>query len=551
MIRILIFSLLTLSTIFADGEAGLFYKFDGSKTALVLKTSLRSTGEIVEVLPTQSINTRTRPLAPIRDSGYILWVDRNHRYGIAENIVLSGDGHYVFANWWLNNQRVSCYDVLGTGAPLWEYPGTFVWNRGQSMGISMNGNVLSALTQTTVYKWAKDSANPGWTFNYSGFTGMSTIVSEDGSVIASVGESGSDKKVYAFNGQTGESLWTASFTNSKSIQGLDISTNGRIVVVTTYDTCFVFENGIQRGNAILIGSPTSGTQYPAMISGDGSVLITGDYRGYLRKYNWDGSNYRLAWSYQYPPGTYYNWICGKAISKDGSKILVGVLDFGDGSNYTNSCAIFFESSSNVPKWFCHRYGDMVEATALSANGNYGVAGSWGMYNNTFGDVISVFNTRDSIPIFSVLDDIDEPGSIHTVDISNDGQYISAGGKAVHARQAGNGGEVYAIKIDITDIDENATSKPSVPIILNIRPNPFNKRVCIEFLLTDKKYPIEFKIYNASGQVVKSFQPVLPKPLYLIDWDGRDNNNRLLPDGVYILTLKSGNFVKNEKVCLIR
>jgi hypothetical protein len=50
------------------------------------------------------------------------------------------------------------------------------------------------------------------------------------------------------------------------------------------------------------------------------------------------------------------------------------------------------------------------------------------------------------PIFQLLDDIDEPGSLSSVAISKDGSFVTAGGKAVHAREFGNGGQVYAIRI---------------------------------------------------------------------------------------------------------
>ena len=537
-----------LSLVLATEEAGLQYKFNGQGSSVILRAVLSSSGEVVEVVPSRSGAIDNRPLFPASDSGYVLWVDRNHRYGIAENLVISGDGRYIFANWWLNSQRVSLYDVLGTSTPLWEYSSTFVWNRGQSIGSSLSGAALSAVTATTVYKWAKDSANPQWSFDYPGYSGKSAIVSENGSVVVSACEAGVDKKVYVFNAQTGESLWTASFTNSRAIQGLDISDNGQIVVVTTYDTCFVFENGTQRGNAILIGSPTSGTQYPAMISGDGSVLITGDFYGRLRKYNWNGSNYVQHWMYQYPTGTYYNWICGKAISKDGSKILIGVLDFGNGSNYDNSCAILLDSSSNVPRWFCHRYGDMVEATALSANGAYGVAGSWGMYNSTFGDVISVFDTQDSVPIFSVLDDIDEPGSIHTVDMSSDGQYIAAGGKAVHARQSGNGGEVYAIRVVMTLIKEHVATKMRAAKIMNVNANPFKSKVLIEIADIVPAGSL-LRIYNTSGQLVTEFR--LPGKSKNILWDGKDSADRQLPSGVYTIAIEANGRLHTKNICRLR
>jgi hypothetical protein len=97
-------------------------------------------------------------------------------------------------------------------------------------------------------------------------------------------------------------------------------------------------------------------------------------------------------------------------------------------------------------WSYSNYGDYVESVALSNDGSVGVAGSWGQYGGTFGDVFTAFTMSTGAVIFRLLDDIDEPGSIFEVDISDDGNYAVAGGKAVHAREFGNGGEVYSIEL---------------------------------------------------------------------------------------------------------
>jgi hypothetical protein len=106
----------------------------------------------------------------------------------------------------------------------------------------------------------------------------------------------------------------------------------------------------------------------------------------------------------------------------------------------------YDSSSATPLWEYNQYGDYVASCALSQDGSRGVAGSWGQLDATFGDVVTVFDKSSSTPILQILDDIDEPGSIFSVDISEDGSFVTAGGKAVHARQMGNGGEVYALRI---------------------------------------------------------------------------------------------------------
>jgi hypothetical protein len=97
-------------------------------------------------------------------------------------------------------------------------------------------------------------------------------------------------------------------------------------------------------------------------------------------------------------------------------------------------------------WSYDQYGDYVDDVALCDDGSVGVAGSWGQLYSTFGDVFTAFDMATGEVIFAILDDIDEPGSIFDVDISDDGSIAICGGKEVHARISGNGGQVYAIEL---------------------------------------------------------------------------------------------------------
>jgi hypothetical protein len=113
----------------------------------------------------------------------------------------------------------------------------------------------------------------------------------------------------------------------------------------------------------------------------------------------------------------------------------------------------------------------VATVALTPDGSRGVCGSWGQYGSTYGEVLSVFDRASSSPLFSLLDDIDEPGSIFTVCISDSGDYVAAGGKAVHAREFGNGGQVYAIIIGEPLANNVATSSIDSPGLYLERDNP--------------------------------------------------------------------------------
>jgi hypothetical protein len=84
------------------------------------------------------------------------------------------------------------------------------------------------------------------------------------------------------------------------------------------------------------------------------------------------------------------------------------------------------------------------------------------------------------------------------------------------------------------------------------PNPFNSSTAIRFSLPINKV-ISLKIYNALGQEVRTLinnQQYSPGS-YMEQWDGKDNNGNSVATGVYVYTLKYGNFSKSKKMSLIQ
>ena len=130
------------------------------------------------------------------------------------------------------------------------------------------------------------------------------------------------------------------------------------------------------------------------------------------------------------------------------------------------------------RWTYNQYGDEVADVALCNDGSVGVACSWGQLDATYGDVFTAFDMATGAVIYRLLDDINEPGSLFAVDISDDGAYAIAGGKAVHARTFGNGGELYAIELGL----------PAIPNV-TINMTPINPPIII---------PPDASIHNGEG-----------------------------------------------------
>jgi WD40 repeat protein len=365
------------------------------------------------------------------DTG-VLWVDRAHQNAICQSIAISGDGRHIFANWYLNNARAGYYRALAGNVPLWtapgDYPGAY---GGQQIGASEDGRALALTSTGRCFKWSRTSGIPDWShaypLSYSGYARASF----DGSTVTAA----QNGTVYSFDAATGETLWTAPFPEPDRLQGLALSDDGSVVAVTVYDSCLVYEDGTRRAG-IPIGTTSAGTQYAAAVSGDGDLIVTGDYQGRCRLWRWNGSTYQLRWSAQVGNP----WIAGVGISRDGSTIACG-------TGYNDGKLCVFDSSSATPLWVYQGYGSQgayVASVALSGDGSRIAAASWGdrATSGTF-KVFTVHNRGDTTPLVGITRD-QEPGSLFACDISDDGTFATAGGKAVHAQVLGNGGEVYAV-----------------------------------------------------------------------------------------------------------
>jgi hypothetical protein len=388
---------------------------------------------------TEHITLDQHGVAPARypsDTGE-LWVDRNHRFGIVYGLAIQGDGMGIFAHWDLNAQRVDYYRTLGDGVPAWEKMAINNYGSdGHQLGASRHGEVLAIAGREHCDEWTKTSGVPRWRFPHP----APFSLARTNSYATVVAVAASNGTLYVLGAETGETLWTAAFSEGARLQGLSLSCDGSVVAVTVYDSCFIFENGVRRG-AIPIGTTSSGTQYAAKLNTDGKYLVTGDYFGRVRLYRWSGTTYDMMWS----ASVGNPWVNDVAISKDGSTIACG-------TGYANGKAVLFDSSSATPLWSFQGFGNvgaMVASCALSRDGSKVVFASWGdtaQSGSTY--CMAVFDRSSSTPLCGIQRD-EEVGSLFACDISGDGQYVTAGGKAVHAYRMGNGGQVYSFLVGHT------------------------------------------------------------------------------------------------------
>lgn len=83
------------------------------------------------------------------------------------------------------------------------------------------------------------------------------------------------------------------------------------------------------------------------------------------------------------------------------------------------------------------------------------------------------------------------------------------------------------------------------------PNPFNAATTISFWLPSGS-PVSLKIYNVSGQMVKSLlEDHLLSGWYALTWDGTDSRGREVVSGLYFCRLQAASHQQTGKMVLLR
>jgi parallel beta-helix repeat protein len=107
-------------------------------------------------------------------------------------------------------------------------------------------------------------------------------------------------------------------------------------------------------------------------------------------------------------------------------------------------------------------------------------------------------------------------------------------------------------VEPVGVEEQQSSVPA-GIILQVVPNPFSVSTVITVRMAQRAEGSELEIYDVTGRCIKS-SPLSTAcsllPTVLI-WDGRDDQDRSLPGGMYFVRLQAGNMRAVKKVLLIR
>ncbi|HEX9971185.1 MAG TPA: T9SS type A sorting domain-containing protein, partial [bacterium] len=83
------------------------------------------------------------------------------------------------------------------------------------------------------------------------------------------------------------------------------------------------------------------------------------------------------------------------------------------------------------------------------------------------------------------------------------------------------------------------------------PNPFNPETSIKYS-APKDGSIQIEVYNILGKKVRTlFDGQQAAGTYEVRWNARDDYGSTLSSGVYLITLRSGNFVTAKRITLLK
>jgi len=103
----------------------------------------------------------------------------------------------------------------------------------------------------------------------------------------------------------------------------------------------------------------------------------------------------------------------------------------------------------------------------------------------------------------------------------------------------------------TASDENNSSPVDIFLHQNY-PNPFKQQTTIRLDLSAADSPLELKIFNLKGQLVKTIFKGMPnKGLNSHSWDGKDDSGKLCAPGIYLIHAGNGVIEVTRKALLLR
>jgi hypothetical protein len=380
----------------------------------------------------------------------------NDPAGIIQSCCLADTAGDTWLGVNLNFERLLYLETAGDGTPLFEYDVEGADSVAVASAEDVSLGVMLLKTGGKLYLVGFTPAGgdtPIWTYTfdapYVSASQFGVDVSADGSLVMASGLSGGSGDpcmLVQINGLTGDIIDETVL--SAGSYGVDLSDDGSRAALTLGATTAVVDTATLTE---LHSFAVSGTGGVARISGNGMVATAGGFN--LGAYRDTGSGWELAYTEQESTQWYGG---GLALSDDGETL------FGTSRNYTSSQLhlriIDLVSGSELARLTTTptgSYQDVIVRAEVGADGTLFAIGTWGQETNPHDEVMVL--DRDA----NVIAGINMPGSCFDIDFTENGRYLVASGKHVHANVTGNGGDAYVYELDVADCPEDLDGNGSI------------------------------------------------------------------------------------------
>ena len=108
-----------------------------------------------------------------------------------------------------------------------------------------------------------------------------------------------------------------------------------------------------------------------------------------------------------------------------------------------------------------------------------------------------------------------------------------------------------IQVGIKDEPAEPSLGPLVTRLERVVPNPFRSQLVIRYSLAAEGLVV-LRVHDLTGRVVRTLVNARQQPgRYSLSWNGRDDQGRLLGNGVYFCKLATGSYRSTRKLVLTR
>ena len=270
------------------------------------------------------------------------------------------------------------------------------------------------------------------------------------------------------------------------------------------------------------------------------------------------------------------------ISPDDTRLLSEVtltLQYEDTIGANKEHVSIYVLDKDVSKW---EYVDsLVDERTSSISASVERFGIFGLYSDTKAPQVSHISPADgavldtSLPEFVVrVTDNGSGVNLSSLSLLIDGQTVKTNKKyrdelVVLTLERGLAEGAHTFSIMAEDLAGNpfAAVKRTIHVpmwavipdssqLLQNYPNPFNPETWIPYKLSQSAY-VELRLYNASGQLVRTLELGYQKPGTYTDkeraiyWDGKNGNAEPVSSGVYFYHLSAGRFSSVRKMAIAR